>query len=74
MIKKDSEFWLRITVVVFLSALVLIAPAILFPFGLSLILALLLRPLAVSIQMVIESWGGRNFLLTCLLFFLSLFF
>ena len=39
---------------VFLSALVLIAPAILFPFGLSLILALLLRPLAVSIQMVIE--------------------
>lgn len=61
MIKKDSEFWLRITVVVFLSALVLIAPAILFPFGLSLILALLLRPLAVSIQMVIEKLGWKKF-------------
>lgn len=60
MIKKDPEFWLRIAVVVFLTALVVIAPSILFPFGLSLILALLLHPLAETIQKTVEKLGWKR--------------
>lgn len=44
--KRDAEFWLRIGTVLFVIVLICITPAILFPFGLSLILAVLLKPLA----------------------------
>lgn len=44
--KRGAEFWLRIAAAAFLLLLVFLVPAILFPFGLSLILALLLKPLA----------------------------
>lgn len=44
--KKGAQFWLRIASVLFLGVIVFLVPAILFPFGLSLILAILLKPMA----------------------------
>lgn len=44
--KRGMEFWLRVAAAVFVVGMVLLVPEILFPFGLSLILAVLLKPLA----------------------------
>ena len=44
--KRSAQFWLRIAAAAFLGLIVCLVPAILFPFGLSLILAILLKPLA----------------------------
>lgn len=44
--KRGASFWLRVAAALFVGGLVCLVPAILFPFGLSLILAVLLKPLA----------------------------
>lgn len=44
--KRGPQFWLRIAAAAFLAVIIVLVPAILFPFGLSLILAVLLKPLA----------------------------
>lgn len=59
--KRGAEFWLRITAAVFVAALVILVPAILFPFGLSLILAVLLHPLAGFIQRQAIKAGLKKF-------------
>lgn len=59
--KRSPEFWLRVTAAVFIAALVIKVPSVLFPFGLSLILALLLKPLALWIQKCVVSAGLRRF-------------
>lgn len=48
--KKGTEFWLRVTILSFFSVLLFLAPDVLFPFGISMFLAILLHPLAQSIQ------------------------
>ena len=48
--RKGTEFWLRVTIVVFLGILLFFAPVVVFPFGISLFLAILLNPLAKFIQ------------------------
>lgn len=58
---RGAEFWLRVTAAVFLAALVFLVPAILFPFGLSLILALLLKPLANWFQHLARRAGLSKF-------------
>lgn len=58
--KKGAQFWLRIAAAVFLGVILFLVPAILFPFGLSLILAILLKPLADLLQrMVVRAGVGR---------------
>lgn len=59
--KRGAEFWLRVTAAVFVAALVILVPAILFPFGLSLILAVLLDPLARLIQRRAVAAGLKRF-------------
>ena len=44
--KRTAEFWMRISITLFFILLVLSAPIIFFPFGISLILSILLTPLA----------------------------
>lgn len=44
--KRGMEFWLRVAAAAFVFGMVVLVPEILFPFGLSLILAVLLKPLA----------------------------
>lgn len=48
--KKGTEFWLRIAIITFFVLLIFLAPVILFPFGVSIFLAILLHPLAQFIQ------------------------
>lgn len=58
--KKGAQFWLRIAAAVFLGVILFLVPAILFPFGLSLILAILLKPLADLLQrMAVRAGVGR---------------
>lgn len=56
--KRDASFWLRIAAAAFVVLIVALVPAILFPFGLSLILAVLLKPLADAIARA-GTRGGR---------------
>ena len=44
--KRTAEFWMRISITLFFILLALSAPIIFFPFGISLILSILLTPLA----------------------------
>lgn len=48
--KKTTEFWMRISITLFFVLLLLAAPVVLFPFGISLIIAILLTPLAQQIH------------------------
>lgn len=58
--EKGAQFWLRIAAAVFLGVILFLVPAILFPFGLSLILAILLKPLADLLQrMAVRAGVGR---------------
>ncbi len=59
--KRTSEFWLRISIVVFFLIVIIAAPAILFPFGISLIIAILLTPLAQWIHRNVMKTGIKKF-------------
>ena len=59
--KRTAEFWLRISIVLFFVILILSAPTILFPFGISLIIAILLTPLAKWIQKYVVKMGIKKF-------------
>ncbi len=59
--RRGAQFWLRITAAGFLVIAVFLVPEILFPFGLSLILAILLKPLADFFQKLSEYTGIRQF-------------
>lgn len=58
--RKSAEFWLRITIVVFFVAILIGAPTVLFPFGISMIIAILLSPLAQHIQKLICRAGVKK--------------
>lgn len=58
---RSAEFWLRVTAAAILVLLPIVAPGILFPFGLSLFLAILLKPLANGIQKAICRMGLVKF-------------
>lgn len=47
--KQGVEFWLRVVIAIFFAAIVILAPSVLFPFIVSLIIATLLNPLAKAI-------------------------
>lgn len=57
---KGAQFWLRIAAAVFVAAIVFMVPAILFPFGLSLILAILLKPLSDFLRRTAVRCGMRK--------------
>lgn len=59
--KKTPEFWLRITIVLFFTVLIISSPSILFPFGISLIISILLTPLAQWIQKYAKKIGIKKF-------------
>lgn len=59
--KRTSEFWMRIAITAFVVCLIILVPAILLPFGLSLFLAVLLSPLARRIQRGVEEAGVKRF-------------
>lgn len=61
MMKRGAEFWLRCISAVFVVAMIILVPAILFPFGLSLILAILLKPLANTFQKMAMRGGLSRF-------------
>lgn len=58
--KKSAEFWLRVVIVAFFFAIIICAPIVLFPFGISLIIAILLSPLAHHIQKLICRSGLKK--------------
>jgi predicted PurR-regulated permease PerM len=60
MSNHSTEFWLRIVVVVFLAAIIFMVPAILLPFGISLILSILLAPLAERLQWFMNRAGWKK--------------
>lgn len=57
--KGSAEFWMRIVIVVSFLALIIYAPAILFPFILSLIIAILLTPAAKRIHSFLQGMGMK---------------
>ena len=59
--KNSPEFWLRIAVTVFIVALIILVPQILYPFSISLILSVLLTPVADSIQALMRKAGLKKF-------------
>ena len=59
--KNSPEFWLRIAVTVFIVALIILVPQILYPFSISLILSVLLTPVADSIQTLMRKAGLQKF-------------
>lgn len=59
--KNSPEFWLRIAVTVFIVTLIILVPQILYPFSISLILSVLLTPVADCIQTLMEKAGVRKF-------------
>ena len=58
--KRTAEFWMRISITLFFILLVLSAPIIFFPFGISLILSILLTPLAQKLYKWINMTGIKN--------------
>ena len=56
--KWGAEFWMRIAIVLFFVILVFAAPMVLFPFTVSLIIAILLNPLAHWIHDHVKLFGG----------------
>lgn len=58
---RRAEFWLRVAAAAVIVLLPMVAPGILFPFGLSLFLAILLKPLADGIQKGICRMGIPKF-------------
>ena len=59
--KNSPEFWLRIAVIVFIVTLIILVPQILYPFSISLILSVLLTPVADSIQALMRKAGLQKF-------------
>lgn len=59
--KQGAQFWLRIAIAVFFLALLYLAPTIILPFGISLILSTLLSPVARYIQKTIHHFGFQKF-------------
>lgn len=53
-----AEFWMRVGIALFFFGLVVAAPMILFPFAISLVLAILLNPLANSSMNISASAAG----------------
>ena len=60
MMKRTAEFWMRIAITLFFILLALSAPIIFFPFGISLILSILLTPLAQKLYKWINMTGIKN--------------
>ena len=58
--KRTAEFWMRIAITLFFILLALSAPIIFFPFGISLILSILLTPLAQKLYKWINMTGIKN--------------
>lgn len=58
--KPSTEFWLRVVVIAALVILVIEVPAILLPFGLSLILSILLAPVAEVIERLLNRAGIKK--------------
>ena len=58
--KRTAEFWMRISITLFFILLALSAPIIFFPFGISLILSILLTPLAQKLYKWINMTGIKN--------------
>lgn len=56
--RGSAEFWMRIGIVLFFLLLIIAAPMILFPFTVSLIIAILLNPLAKWIHNHVKLFGG----------------
>ncbi len=56
--RRDAEFWMRISVVAGFLALIVAAPVVLFPFTVSLVIAILLNPLAKWIHEHVKLFGG----------------
>ncbi len=56
--RRDAEFWMRIAIVVGFLGLVIAAPVVLFPFTVSLVIAILLNPLAKWIHEHVKLFGG----------------
>ncbi len=56
--RRDAEFWMRISVVAGFLALLIAAPVVLFPFTVSLVIAILLNPLAKWIHEHVKLFGG----------------
>lgn len=56
--RRDAEFWMRISVVAGFLALIIAAPVVLFPFTVSLVIAILLNPLAKWIHEHVKLFGG----------------
>ncbi len=56
--RRDAEFWMRISVVLGFLALIIAAPVVLFPFTVSLVIAILLNPLAKWIHEHVKLFGG----------------
>ena len=56
--KWGAELWMRIAIVLFFVILVVAAPMVLFPFTVSLIIAILLNPLAHWIHDHVKLFGG----------------
>ena len=56
--KWGAELWMRIAIVLFFVILVIAAPMVLFPFTVSLIIAILLNPLAHWIHEHVKLFGG----------------
>ena len=58
--KRTAEFWMRISITLFFILFALSAPIIFFPFGISLILSILLTPLAQKLYTWINMTGIKN--------------
>jgi len=58
---KTVEFWLRIAIVAFMVFIIIEAPAVLFPFIISMFIAILLTPLARKIEKWAKHIGLKRF-------------
>lgn len=58
--KRTAEFWMRVSITLFFILLALSAPIIFFPFGISLILSILLTPLAQKLYKWINMTGIKD--------------
>ena len=59
--KWGAEFWMRVAIAVGFVLLVILAPSVLFPFIVSLVIATLLNPVAHRIYALAEKWKIPHF-------------
>lgn len=59
--KGSAEFWMRVAITAAFAAVIIYAPAVLFPFILSLIIAILLTPAAKRIHEFLQRMGVKWF-------------